>query len=63
MSVRNTQICCCGASTWTAVFGWVQTVLSILIVIGAALLLAGLDSDAVKNGTHLPTLETVFPSV
>ena len=46
---RNANICCCGASIWTSVFGWIQIIVSIMGVIAAAVILAALDSDAIRN--------------
>ena len=57
MSGRNTQICCCGASTWTAVFGWIQAVVSVLAVIGSAVILAAID------GKKFSMFQQVVPKV
>ena len=56
MSGQDTQICCCGASTWTAVFGWIQTVLSALAAIGSAVQAANFD------GKESPSFAAIYHS-
>ena len=49
MPATNTQICCCGATTWTAVIGWFQIISSVIAALAYLVAALALGSDEAKG--------------